>query len=289
MIHFSKLQDLEVADTRHILGLSGGKDSAALAVYIKDQYPEIHDKVEYYFSDTGKELPEVYSFMDKLETYLEKKIVSLTAGQEFDHWLTVHNDLLPSARQRWCTRVMKIKPFEKYIGNDPIVSYVGIRADEMDREGFISTKPTINSVFPFREDGLKKADIFRLLENSVGIPEYYKWRTRSGCFFCFFQRQDEWLGLKENHPKLFEEAKAYESRHRERYNLEDAEVVKVGNGQYTWSQAGTLDEVVAKAEKKRAELGIIASSRDIAKARWQDILENEDDDPEDQACLMCSL
>ena len=41
---------------RHVLGLSGGKDSSALAVYMKDKVPEM----EYYFCDTGKELPETY-------------------------------------------------------------------------------------------------------------------------------------------------------------------------------------------------------------------------------------
>ncbi len=52
---------------RHLLGISGGKDSAALAVYMKNQHPEID--VEYFFTDTGKELPEVYEFLGSLESY----------------------------------------------------------------------------------------------------------------------------------------------------------------------------------------------------------------------------
>ena len=39
-------------DVRHVLGISGGKDSAALAVYLTLHYPEL--PVEYYFMDTGK-------------------------------------------------------------------------------------------------------------------------------------------------------------------------------------------------------------------------------------------
>ena len=39
---------------RHILGLSGGKDSSALVVYMRDKVPEM----EYAFCDTGKESPE---------------------------------------------------------------------------------------------------------------------------------------------------------------------------------------------------------------------------------------
>ena len=50
-------------ETRHILGLSGGKDSSALAVYMRGRVPEM----EYVFCDTKKELPETYEFLAKLE------------------------------------------------------------------------------------------------------------------------------------------------------------------------------------------------------------------------------
>ena len=271
---------------RHVLGLSGGKDSAALAIYIQEHYPDIHSKVEYFFTDTGAELTEVYEFLDKLEAYLGKKIARLSSGRDFDHWLTMHNEMLPSAQARWCTRMMKIKPFEDFVKNDPVVSYIGIRADE-DREGYISKKETIKPVFPFIEDGLIRDDIFRILEESVGIPEYYKWRSRSGCYFCFFQRQDEWLGLKRNHPKLFVKAKEYETRERSKFDWKEGEVPIKGHG-YTWSSQGTIDELVAKAEKREKEKGIISS--DKGNVRWQDALkEKEDEDPEDQACLICSL
>ncbi len=176
---------------RHVLGISGGKDSAALAIYIKEHYPAIHEKVEYFFTDTGAELVEVYSFLDKLEAYLGKEIIRLNSEKTFEEWLEEHNQYLPSPRQRWCTRAMKIKPFEAFIGDDPVISYIGIRADE-NREGYISQKETIKAVFPFIEDGLVRDDIFQILEDTTGIPEYYKWRSRSGCYFCFFQQQGEW-------------------------------------------------------------------------------------------------
>lgn len=41
---------------RHVLGISGGKDSAALAIYMKSKYPDLN--VEYYNTDTGCELTE---------------------------------------------------------------------------------------------------------------------------------------------------------------------------------------------------------------------------------------
>ena len=271
---------------RHVLGISGGKDSAALAIYIKEHYPDVHEKVEYFFTDTGAELEEVYDFLAKLEAYLGKEIIRLSSGKPFEHWLKVHNEYLPSPQQRWCTRMMKIKPFEEFVGDDPVISYVGIRADE-NREGYISQKPTINAVFPFVEDGLVRDDIFRMLEETVGIPEYYKWRSRSGCYFCFFQRQDEWLGLKRNHPALFEKAKEFENKVRTKYDWKEGEIEFGGHG-YTWSSQGSIEELV-----KRAELREMKNINKTIKTneRWQDTLryQEEDEDPEDQACLICSL
>lgn len=274
-------------NTRHVLGISGGKDSAALAVYIKRHYPELSEKIEYFFTDTGAELDEVYDTLDKLEAYLGKSIVRLGSEKDFDYWLEVHNNYLPSPRQRWCTRMMKIKPFEKFVGDDPVISYVGIRADE-NREGYISQKITIRAVFPFSEDGLVRDDIFRLLEESIGIPAYYEWRSRSGCYFCFFQRKDEWLGLKRKHPDLFQKAVAFEQDVAKRkFDWKEAKIHECGEG-YTWSQAGTLEEIVARAEQKELETRLSKGKK--TSERWQDVLKNEiDDDPEDQACLICSL
>ena len=265
----------KLKNTRHVLGVSGGKDSAALAIYIRDNYPEIHEKVEYFFTDTGAELEEVYDFLDKLEAYLGKKIERLTQERGFEHFLTIHNNYLPSPRQRWCTLMMKIKPFEAFVKNDPVVTYVGIRADE-NREGYVSHKPTIQAVFPFIEDGLVRDDIFQILEDSVGIPDYYEWRSRSGCYFCFFQRQDEWLGLKRRHPDLFEKAVKIEK--------------ESGQG-YTWVQGRTLEQVVERAEEREKESGGKSVKNKQSVVRWQDKIryESDDDDPEDQACVICSL
>ncbi len=192
---------------RHILSLSGGKDSAALAVYMRDRV----DNMEYIFHDTDKELPETYEYLERLEGYLGQKIERTNFGTTFDHILRMKGGMLPSNHRRWCTELMKLKPFENYIGDDFCVNYVGIRADE-ERVGYISTKPNIRAVFPFREDGINYEGMQRiLLDSGIGLPPYTDWgRTRSGCFFCFYQQKIEWVRLKQHHPNLFEEAKAYE-------------------------------------------------------------------------------
>ena len=123
---------------RHILSLSGGKDSAALAVYMRDRIPQM----EYIFHDTSKELPETYDYLDRLEALLGKKITRTTPDKSFEHWFTVFGRMIPSSHRRWCTKMLKLKPFERFVGDDPVVNYVAIRADE-DRTGYISHKPNI--------------------------------------------------------------------------------------------------------------------------------------------------
>src|ERR1044071_33420 len=129
---------------RHILSLSGGKDSTALALYMKDKVPNM----EYVFCDTDKELDETYDYLKKLQVFLNKPIVYLKAeGYNFDDLLEKRNGYLPSPQARWCTELLKIKPFEKYVGENSVVSYIGIRGDEPHRKGYMSTKPNIKARF----------------------------------------------------------------------------------------------------------------------------------------------
>jgi 3'-phosphoadenosine 5'-phosphosulfate sulfotransferase (PAPS reductase)/FAD synthetase len=262
---------------RHILGLSGGKDSTALAVFMRQQHPEL--EIEYFFCDTHKELPETEDYLDRIEARLGIKIVRLEARRGFDHWLDIYGGALPSPNMRWCTKQMKILPLEKYIGNDEAVSYIGIRADE-HRDGYISTKSNITPVFPFKEHGLVKADIYRLLEESgIGLPDYYRWRSRSGCFFCFFQRKYEWVKLAEEHPDLFAEAVKYEQNHAD-------------GRTYTWTESETLLELLERKDQIIAdhERAITRQQQQTPNRLLADILTDILDEEDDTLpCLACHL
>lgn len=261
-----------MTEPRHILGLSGGKDSTALAIYLRDRVPQM----EYVFLDTGKELPETYEYLDRIEAFLGKPIIRLNAEFSFDHYLEVFGNYLPSASARWCTKMLKLKPFEKFVGDDLAYSYIAIRADE-DRVGYISHKANLIPKYPFRDDGLVYSDIMRILEESgIGLPAYYSWRSRSGCYFCFFQRKSEWLGLKREHPDLFEKAKAYEK------------VDEATGRRFTWSGSESLEELEARAEhieKSRARAR--AGQRDAATLLT--VFSDQVDEDARDACLVCHL
>uniref|UniRef100_UPI003FEE7E99 phosphoadenosine phosphosulfate reductase n=1 Tax=Prevotella sp. TaxID=59823 RepID=UPI003FEE7E99 len=335
---------------RHILGISGGKDSAALAIYMKQKYPGL--KIDYYNSDTGCELAETEQLIDRLGAYLGH-VTRLRAAEgspeptPFEHFLKAMGGFLPSPQMRWCTKKMKLDEFERFVGDDMAISYVGIRGDE-DRDGYISSKSNIQSIFPFRRniwsldvvnkflhnenieqisaiydrlcpDGLMKEDlmeivrrpitkqfyyskkldalldfdvkmfnhavfeflhatdypvgklsedefplldnddiivkddVFRLLrESGVGVPKYYEeipfevegkkgtyCRSRSGCFFCFYQQKIEWIWLYEQHPDLYRKAMSFE---------------KDG---YTWNQGESLADLIKPERVKQIKLDVI--------------------------------
>ena len=267
------------AATRHILCMSGGKDSTALALYMRDRVP----KMEYVFCDTDKELTETYEYLHRVEAFLGKKIIRLNAKAGFDHWLEIFGGYLPSPNMRWCTRMLKLKPFEEYVGEQPVISYVGLRADE-DRTGYISTKPNIKAVFPFKEDGINYSGVMKILEDSgIGLPPYLKWgRTHSGCYFCFFQRPIEWVRLLETHPEQFEQAMKYEKSSDEPGKT------------FTWNQRMSLEELRKPeniaAIKKRYEENEKRNRKNRSNRKLVEILadmEEEDDGP--KACLICQL
>jgi hypothetical protein len=274
---------------KHVLGISGGKDSAALAVFVRQHHPELD--VEYFFTDTGKELPEVYEFLGRLEGFLGKPIARLNPRRDFDFWLREYKHFLPSAQTRWCTRQLKLAPFEQWIrpmlaAGDTVTSYVAIRADEEYREGYTSKHANLKVRLPFRERGVDKKGVMDILESSgVGVPKYYDWRSRSGCTFCFFQQKIEWVRLKERHPKEFEEAKQYEKNALEH------------GSPFTWTQGEPLHEL----EKPARVIQIVAdferrkqkdlASRPINPLRPAETLEDIDDiygdDEGNGACVIC--
>ena len=362
---------------RHVLGISGGKDSAALAIYIKTKYPSID--MEFYSCDTGKELEETYQLIKNLEVYLGIKIKLLKGAEgssedPFDHFLKMYGGFLPSSNARWCTKKLKLEPFEKYVGDEPVVSYVGIRGDEA-REGYISTKTNIQSIFPFRkniwsqdvvskllsnqnmeqiitisknidfgttqdkaiqtinrkidsgftleqklnvlldanvtafnqlvfqylkttdyplaledsfplienDEVLERDDIFKILEESgVGVPAYYNKidfeingkkgqyaRSRSGCYFCFYQQKIEWVWLYEQHPELYKMAMEYE---------------KDG---YTWAQGESLEELIQPERMAQIKEEFVKRMERKSKTKSSLLVDILDD--EGEGCAACFI
>ena len=223
---------------RHIIPISG-KDSLCTALVQIESNPDID--YEFMFNPTGSELPEVFEWLDKVEKYLGKTIVKV--GENLRYIIEYEfNWFLPSQSARYCTRMSKIEPMEKYIGKDDCTVYYGIRADE-DRGGYNNkTKPNIHPVYPLKEKGITIEDVYRInaqynlkppvffweevyirvcrlvgedyVRNTFKeweIDALFAWRTRANCAHCYNQRQYEWVGLATFHSDLFEEYTSWEN------------------------------------------------------------------------------
>ena len=230
----------------HILSLSGGNDSTALAFFMRENMPEIFQKLELVFCDTEQEIPETYDYLNKIEIFLNKKITILKPEKSFDHLYDIRK-FLPSIVNRWCTGDLKIRVYEKYIKskylennkNAIIYTYVGIRSDELGR-GISNSNKRIIVKYPFQEFCISRDDIFKILYDvGINLPDYYRWRKRSGCYFCFYQSPNDWLNLYENHPDLFFRAMEYE-----KFNDKQAKI-------YGWNVNMCLKDMILPENMKK--------------------------------------
>ncbi len=182
----------------HVVGLSGGKDSTALALRLKELNPDT--EYEYIYTPTGDELPSMTEHWLALEGLLGKALTPMATGLTLDG-LIDKQKMLPNWRARWCTRMLKIEPCQKWISEktDTVVLYIGLRADEEGREGGIYHDCEVR--FPFRDWGWGIDEVWRYLnERGVLIPE------RTDCARCFFQTLGEWWELWKSHPDIYESA-----------------------------------------------------------------------------------
>lgn len=275
----------------HILSLSGGKDSTALAFFIKENMPDIFKKMEMVFCDTECELPETYEYLNKIEVFLGKKIHKIQTGRNFDHLFSIYRNL-PAPHRRWCTIEMKTKPFRKYIfdlinerGEGIINLYVGIRGDEAHR-----AKPSnyqgdfIKQIYPFVENCINKKDVENILNNAgIGFPEYYKWSGRSGCYFCFYQPKISWVRLSENYPELFKKAMDYE--------IDDG-VNKIGWNMDMLLRELILPESVEQIKAKHELLQEKKKSRSKTATKLVNIFSDDEvfeEDCAENGCIFCHL
>ena len=185
----------------YILPVSGGADSSALALLLHEIAPQI--PFQMVFTDTGAEEQDTLDQLNKLEAYLGKPIERIQENSLFA-LIEDFSGFLPSPRDRYCTRQLKLVPFRRWItqfdGQRKWV-FVGVRADESDRIAF--TLPEAETEMPFVDLGITRDWVYRKLAATIGISKSYRTRSRSGCTVCPYQRTSELVGLLQRSPEEF--------------------------------------------------------------------------------------
>ena len=191
----------------HVVALSGGKDSTCMALELAEREPR--DYV-YICTPTGNELPEMFAHWRELSRLLGKPLTPVLGGTL--DGIIDQEKMIPNYWARFCTRRLKIEPYAKWMlsqGADRIVSYVGIRADEPEREaGDYTDIPGVEMDFPLRRWGFGLAQVLESLEKrQITIP------VRTDCALCFFQRLGEWWRLWKEHPEEYAHGEAIEAKY----------------------------------------------------------------------------
>jgi hypothetical protein len=189
---------------KHIGAISGGKDSVAMAMLLREQSPDI--PFTWVCTPTGNEPPEWFEHMSALRGRIGSITPIVYPGGLAG--LVKHWNALPNWRQRWCTRILKIEPFAAYLmQNSPARFYVGLRADEETREGGDYMKlPDVEMVFPLREAGMDLAAVMKFnADRNIVIPR------RTDCMLCFFQRLIEWHELWRDNLPAYLEGESWEA------------------------------------------------------------------------------
>lgn len=192
-----------------VVALSGGKDSTALALRLRELNPDI----PYVFvcTPTGDEAPTMIEHWLHLGRLLGSPIVPVTCGASLDGLIRRQN-ALPNWRQRWCTRMLKIEPYAKWLSLQTnfygrVVSHVGLREDEPDREGgdYLDV-PGVEMKFDMRDWKWKLPDVLGYLQQrGVSIP------VRTDCLKCFYQRLIEWYEFWRDHREAWMQGEALEA------------------------------------------------------------------------------
>jgi hypothetical protein len=182
----------------HIIAISGGKDSTAMALQLKQV--EQND-YQYVITPTGDELPEMKKHWETLEKRLTVSLRVVSPGYSFSDLINKMS-ALPNFRMRFCTRMLKIIPFQSYIMNHlPCTIYVGLRADEEGRAGVEWDDSQITVRYPLREWNWGIDEVLKYLDSvNIQIPK------RTDCARCFYQTLYEWYMLWKEYPDIYASA-----------------------------------------------------------------------------------
>lgn len=192
---------------KHIISLSGGKDSTAMLLMMIEKKMPI-DKI--ICVDTTKEFPAMYRHIEKLKEHIRPFKIEIIKI-DFNYWFGEHIKTKgknigkkgygwADFRNRWCTS-LKREVVNKYIKKNTI-EYQGIAVDEIKR---INNNKNRNIKYPLVEWGItEKQALEYCYSKGFDWEGLYKDFVRVSCYCCPLQRIGELKTLCLKYPNLWQ-------------------------------------------------------------------------------------
>ncbi len=191
-----------------IVSLSGGKDSSALLLMLRERKVPIHSAV---YCDMGEwEFPELDAHLDRLQAMIAPARIVRVAPRNMlcmmlhqprhrrDGTYKNRGMSWPGPRNRWCTRE-KRRVLNAYVKAHPGVSVaVGFAADEPRRMLWPG------QVAPLRDWGVTEAQALEYCRGKgLDWGGLYDLWPRVSCFCCPLQSLDSLRRLRRHRPELW--------------------------------------------------------------------------------------
>jgi 3'-phosphoadenosine 5'-phosphosulfate sulfotransferase (PAPS reductase)/FAD synthetase len=209
-----------MARTIYHVGVSGGKDSTALLLFMVYESGISHTDIVASFCDTQNEADCTYEHIH----FLSREVFPITWIQtEGFYNLAKRKKRFPSPKARFCTQELKLKPTMAFLDQlaeecDELIPCSGVRRGEsIERAGLSEWGNPLDSYFNLREwrplIDWTITDVLAIHQkyNVPLNPLYSKGARRVGCFPCIMSSKPELRSLSQNFPERVEQLRQWEN------------------------------------------------------------------------------